>query len=84
MATDSSKRNNLSTQGKGNPADSGKHKAEVKNSSTSKFDLHRKDQLGDEYTEGIDQPRSDIQTNPNRNTSKVNNQSTSYGAKGKE
>ena len=83
MATDGT-RNNPSTQGKGNPGDTGKSKAEVKNSSTSKFDLHHKDQLGAEYTEGIDEPRSDIKSNPNRNTNKVNNQSTPYGAKGKE
>lgn len=83
MATDSAK-NNSSVQGKGNPSDSGKSKAETKQGGTSKFDLHQREQLGDEYTEGIDQPRSDLETNPNRNTHKVNNQSTSYGAKGKE
>ncbi|AHM58900.1 hypothetical protein D770_03165 [Flammeovirgaceae bacterium 311] len=82
MATDSAK-NNLSVQGKGNPSDAGKSKAETKKGGTSKFDLHQREQLGDEYTEDIDQPRSDIETNPNRNTHKVNNQSTPYGAKGK-
>lgn len=83
MATDSD-RNNTSPQGKGNPSDQGKSKAETKEGGGSKFDLHQRDLLGDEYTEGVDQPRSDIQANPNRNTSKVNNQSTPYGAKGKE
>ena len=83
MATNSDP-NNASPQGKGNPSDQGKSKAETKTGGGSKFDLHQRDLLGDEYTEGVDQPRSDIQTNPNRNTSKVNNQSTPYGAKGKE
>jgi hypothetical protein len=82
MATDSAK-NNLSPQGKSNPSDEGKSKAEVKKGGGSKFDLHQRDLLGDEYTEGVDQPRSDIQSNPNRNPNKVNNQSTPYGAKGK-
>lgn len=83
MATNSSK-NNLSVQGKGNPSDAGKSKAQVKGSETSVFDLHRREVLGEEYTDGIDEPRSDIKGNPNRNTDKVNNQSTPYGAKGKE
>jgi hypothetical protein len=84
MATNSDP-NNPSVQGKGNPSDSGKHGAQIKdNVAQSKFDQHKRDMLADEYTEGVEQPRSDIQTNPNRNTHKVNNQSTSYGAKGKE
>ena len=77
--------NNVSPQGKGNPSDAGKSKAQIKDSvEQSKFDQHQRDMLSDEYTEGVDQPRSDIEVNPNRNTSKVNNQSTPYGAKGKE
>lgn len=83
MATDSA-RNNSSPQGKSNPSDQGKSKAEVKEGGGSKFDLYQRDMLGDEYTEGVDEPRDDLKTNPNRNTHKVNNQSTPYGAKGKE
>ncbi len=82
MATNSD-RNNLSPQGKGNPSDPGKSKAEVKGTEESKFELYKRDMLGDEYTEGEDEIPSDIQTNPNRNPHKVNNQSTPYGAKGK-
>ena len=84
MATNSS-RNNPSVQGKGNPSDAGKSKAQVKDGvADSKFEQHRRDLIKDEYTEGVDEPRSDIKVNPNRNTDKVNNQSTPYGAKGKE
>ncbi|EMR00784.1 hypothetical protein ADICEAN_04097 [Cesiribacter andamanensis AMV16] len=84
MATDSSK-NNRSPQGKGNPGDVGKSKSPLKdNKDRGPADLNYKAQLADEYTEGIDEPRSDLATNPNRNTDKVNNQSTPYGAKGKE
>ena len=84
MATDSSK-NNRSPQGKGNPGDQGQPKSQLKeNKEGGTTDLNYKAQLADEYTEGMDEPRSDLATNPNRNTNKINNQSTPYGAKGKE
>lgn len=84
MATNSDK-NNVSPQGKANPSDPGKSKAQIKETEDkNKHEQYRRDMLGDAYTEGEDQPRSDLQTNPNRNPHKVNNQSTPYGAKGKE
>lgn len=79
MATNSAL-NNSSKQGHGNPADGGQAKAGVKENKDKKItDLNHKAQLANEYTEDIDQPRSDLETNPNRNPHKVNNQPPTYG-----
>ncbi len=70
MSADRKQVNTPSTPGKGNPADSGKSKAETKN--VHNIDnLDETQRIKDEYTEGPDKPIADaVRTNnPNRNPS---------------
>jgi hypothetical protein len=72
--------NRMSPQGKGNPSDQGKSKAEVKRVS-GEDDLKRANEIADKYLKEEDEPDQNVrQENPNRNSDKQNIDKPSYGS----
>lgn len=66
---------NPSSEGKthkGDPANEGKSKADIKNTkyTEDRKEMKERKRIRQEYTDGPDEPRQDKATNPNRNTNK--------------
>jgi hypothetical protein len=67
------RQNNVSPQGKGNPSDTGKEKAQIKDpKNLTKEEMEEEQRIREEYTDGTDQPSTEKTQvkNINRNTDK--------------
>jgi hypothetical protein len=72
--------NRMSPQGKGNPSDQGKSKAEVKKVH-GKDDLEKENEIADRYLKEEDEPDQNVrQVSPNRNSDKPRIDKPTYGS----